>query len=194
MAPRIIRAVILLSLAVLLSAATYQGRPLPESFVEYHASDGLSRWSGRAPISSLQFSLDDDRLSASQLVVVVEPGRFDSGNFILDEQARSDVFNIARYPTITFTATRISADPDNLPSGATRQLVIRGTLAMHGVERSLEVPVTVNRDGNSFSASGEFSVLLSDFGMTRPGFLFLRVADLVAVSFNIRGELTPLAP
>jgi len=183
-----------LAFAVLLSAATYQGRLLPESFVEYHASDGLSRWSGRAPMGSLQFSFDDDKLSGSSLVVVVEPERFDSGNFILDAQARSSVFNTARYPTITFTATRISADPDNLPSGATRQLVISGTLAMHGVERSLEVPVTVSRAGDTFVASGEFSVLLSDFGMTRPGFLMLVVADLVEVNFTIRGELTPLAP
>lgn len=190
MLPLIIRSFILLSLAVLLSAATYQGRLLPESFVEYHASDGLSRWSGRAPIGSLQFSFDDDKLSGASLVVVVEPERFDSGNFILDAQARSSVFNTARYPTITFTATRISADPDNLPSGATRELVMRGTLAMHGVERSLELPVTVRRDGNSFSASGEFDVRLSDFGMARPGFLMLVVADLVEVTFNIRGELT----
>jgi polyisoprenoid-binding protein YceI len=190
MASLLVRALLLLPFVVLLSAVTYQGRPLPESFVEYRASDGHNRWSGRAPINSLQLNFDDDNLMGARLVVVVEPGQFDSGNFILDAQARRVVFNTARYPTITFTATSISADPDNLPSGATRELVIRGTLAMHGVERSLAVPVTVSRSGNSFSASGEFRVLLSDFGMTRPRFFHLIVDDLVEVAFSVQGELT----
>lgn len=181
---------LILALAVLLSAASYQGRPLPESFVEYQASDGHSRWSGRAPLNSLQLSFDDTNLSGASLVVVIEPGRFNSGNFIRDAQAREVVFNTARHPTITFTATHISTDPATLPSGATRRLMVSGTLAMHGVERSLELPVTVSRDGDGFSASGEFSVRLSDFGMTRPRFFMLVVEDLVEVSFNIRGELT----
>jgi len=184
------RRALLLFLAALLSAATFQGRPLPESFVEYRASDGHNHWSGRAPISSLQLNFDDDNLMGARLVVVVEPGQFDSGNFIRDAQARSSVFNIARYPTIIFTVTRISADLNNLPSGATRRLMMRGILAMHGVERSLEVPVTVSRNGNSFSASGEFRVLLSDFGMARPRFFHLIVEDLVEVAFSVQGELT----
>lgn len=194
MLARTLRVMALVIIVPLLVATRYQAELLPESVVAYHASDGRDRWSGRAPISSLQLTFDETRLSRTRLVVVVEPAQFNSGNFIRDANARRAVFNTDTYPTITFTATAISADPDTLPSGATRQLLVRGTLAMHGVERGLELPVTVSRDGNRFRASGEFSVLLSDFGMTRPRFFTLVVDDLVRVSFEVHGTLTPLGP
>jgi polyisoprenoid-binding protein YceI len=50
-----------------------------------------------------------------------------------DEHLRSaDFFDVAKYPKITFTSQEVRRDGD--------RVVVRGTLAMHGVTRDLDLP------------------------------------------------------
>jgi hypothetical protein len=62
---------------------------------------------------------------------------------------------------------------------------------MHGVEQTIRLPVELTRNGNRIAVESEFSVLLSDFAMTRPSFLGLTVADEVQLSVTVVGELVP---
>ena len=164
---------------------------VPSSTVEYTASDPSGSWSGRAPVSSLRFSLDPDNVRAAQLSVTVQPGRFDSGNFIRDANARRVVFETGEYPDIRFELARVQTQDNRLADGTSTQLELSGTLNMHGVAREVTTTATVSRSGGTFTATGVLTVKLSDYGMKRPSFFGTSVDDAVQVAFNIEARRSP---
>ena len=78
-----------------------------------------------------------------------------------------------------------------LPDGAERALTLTGTLDLHGVERSVEVPVLVRRDGDRLAVTGGFSVRLSDYDMTAPSIFGRGVDDEVTIRFDLVVALAP---
>lgn len=189
----------LLALPLLLGA-TLRGTlpgdtPDDVNVVRYHARDALSSWSGVAPIAELGLRFDPEALGGGELRAVVPAGAFDSGNFVRDANARRTVFETEAYPEIVFEASALRADPATLPRGAEREVELRGTLAMHGVERELSTVATVTRtaedEPDRLRAEGEFTVLLSNFDMTRPSFLGVTVEDDVRVSYVVEVALEP---
>lgn len=174
-------------------ATSYRVELLPASYLEYQISDGRGIITGRAPIESFTLQFDDTGGGDVVLEVILDPARFDSGSFLRDTNARRTVFDTDLYPLISFSGTDVEVATANLPPGATREAQVTGTLEMHGVTHEVTVPVTVARsaDGDVFTATGSFSVLLSDYDMKRPSFLWIRVDDEVAISFVITGRLEP---
>ena len=185
---RLARSLLLLTLPLLL-ATRYAVTLTPESTVTYQAADSRDSWTGRAPVESLSLVFDDTNLQNSALEISVNPGKFDSGNFIRDANARRAVFETGAYPEISFVATGLRADPATLPVEGTRTVVLAGTLTMHGVSRPLEVPVSVARTGGNLRATGSFEVRLSDYEMTRPDLFGIKVNDEVTISFDVVGAL-----
>ena len=183
---------LLLTLPLLL-ATRYAVTLTPESTVTYQAMDSRDSWTGQAPVESLNLIFDDANLRNSALEISVNPGKFDSGNFIRDANARRAVFETGTYPEISFVATGLRTNPITLPAtlpvGTTRTIVLAGTLTMHGVSRPLELPVSVERTGGSLRATGSFEVRLSDYEMTRPDLFGIKVNDEVTISFDVVGAL-----
>jgi len=157
--------------------------------VAYRAADPRGSWEGRAPISSLSLRFDDAALQTASLTAAVDPGAFNSGNFIRDANARRAVFETHLYPEATFRATALHADAGTLRPGEARDVTLKGPLTLHGVTREVSVPARVTRQGDTVHATGSFPVRLSDFQMTRPSFLGITVFDQVEVSFEVRGTL-----
>ena len=164
----------------------------PESVVVYEASDDSNRWQGEAPVESVTLSLDPENVRSSGLTVTLKPGDFDSGNFIRDTNARRTVFETNEYPEITFTAEGIAAEGNSLADGERKAVNLRGDLTMHGVTNEVRLPVSVSRDGATLTATGAFSVLLSDYEMKRPSFLSNTVNDEVTLEFDITLTLADL--
>ncbi len=161
----------------------------PESAVEYEAHDQNDRWTGRAPLSRLEFSLNADNLRDSSLTIAVKPGDFSSGNFFRDTNASRALFETSKYPEIVFVTKRIQADADTLADGDSREVTLTGDLTMHGVTKELETAVTLTRAGNTITATGGFEVKLTDFGMKPPTLFNIVVDENVVVRFIVIGEL-----
>ena len=65
----------------------------------------------------------------------------------------------------------------------------KGTLTIAGKERPLDMKITAERVANSkTNAKGESNLLMSDFGIAPPSFLFgaMKVANGIKVKFNLR--------
>jgi polyisoprenoid-binding protein YceI len=176
---------LLLTLAQAQSTVTLN----PESFVEYTASDPNATWTGRAPISRLEFSLHTEKLRDSSLTIAIKPGDFSSGNIFRDTNARRTVFESNTYPEITFVAKRVRADKETLADGETREITLVGDLTMHGVTQEVETLVTLARAGTTIRATGGFEVTYTDFGMNQPTLFGVVVNDTVTIRFNVVGEL-----
>jgi polyisoprenoid-binding protein YceI len=161
----------------------------PESFVEYDASDPNATWTGRAPVSRLEFTLNPEKLADSSLTIAVKSGDFSSGNFIRDTNARLTVFESNTYPEIVFVSKKVRADADTLADGESRQVTLTGDLTMHGVTQELETVVTLARGGNTVTATGSLEVNYTDFGMKQPTLFTVVVNPTVVIRFNVVGEM-----
>ena len=162
---------------------------LESSTITYTASDPRDTWQGVAPLADVTLTELPDGLAVT---ATLEPGRFDSGNFARDGNARFTVFNTGEFPTATLEGTLPLPAPLRAAaaSGETTA-TFSGTLSLHGVVREVSFPVTVVRDGARADASGTFTVLLSDYGMTRPSLFGTLVNDRVDLSVALRGVLAP---
>jgi polyisoprenoid-binding protein YceI len=160
----------------------------PESVVEYDAKDQNAQWTGRAPVSRLEFALAEN-LKDSSLTIAVKPDNFSSGNFIRDTNADRTLFEIGTYPEIVFVSKRIQTDTATLADGESREVTLVGDMTMHGVTKEVETVVTLARAGNTITATGSFEVKLTDFGMKPPELFGVVVEDTVVVRFNVVGEI-----
>jgi polyisoprenoid-binding protein YceI len=161
----------------------------PESFVEYDARDANASWTGRAPISRLEFTLNTEELRDSTLTIAIKPGDFSSGNIFRDTNARRTLFETNTYPEIVFMSKRIRADVGTLADGESREVTLAGDLTMHGVTQEVETPVTLTLAGTTITATGSFEVTYTEFGMRQPELFGVLVEDTVVIRFNVIGEM-----
>ena len=153
------------------------------------ASDPRDTWQGVAPLEEVTLTESPEGFAVT---ATLEPGRFDSGNFARDGNARFTVFDTGDFPTATLQGTVPLPAPLRAAEVAGETTTtFTGTLTLHGVVREVEFPVTVVRDGARADASGTFAVLLSDYGMTRPSLFGTVVNDRVELSVALSGLFAP---
>lgn len=72
----------------------------------------------------------------------------------------SDFFEVDTYPTFTYAATGARSTPGN-------QVVVTGTLTVHGERRPLDVPVIISEAGpNRVLVTAEVEIDRSEWGLT----------------------------
>ena len=76
---------------------------------------------------------------------------------VVNNMLGKHVLNNASFPQISFKSS--SCD------GAEGSVTVKGSLTVHGVGAAVSAPMTVKVDGDTFSASGSFTMNHSDFGM-----------------------------
>ena len=162
---------------------------LDSSTVSYTASDPQGTWQGVAPLGSVALTQSPQGLAVT---ATLEPGRFDSGNFARDGNARFTVFDTGEFPTATLQGTLPLPAPLRAAKASGKTTAtFTGTLSLHGVVREVSFPITVVRNGARADASGTFAVLLSDYGMTRPSLFGTTVNDRVDLSVKLSGLFAP---
>jgi polyisoprenoid-binding protein YceI len=75
-----------------------------------------------------------------------------------------DFFDVAKFPTATFTSTQIKAGGEN---GASH--TITGELDLHGVKKTITFPATITVGPDAVSGTAEFVINRKDFGIVYPG-------------------------
>lgn len=118
--------------------------------------------------------------------IVLDATSAETGNRRRDDKMHEKILESARYPDIVFTVDRVSGNPR--PTGRS-DLQLHGTLAMHGVERPLELLATAEADEGRVRARGDFRFPYQEWGMEDPSFLVLRVADVVGIEIDAVGRL-----
>lgn len=112
----------------------------------------------------------------------------ETGNGSRDKTMHQDVLESDTYPLFVFHAERITGE---LARTGESEVELHGRLDVHGDTHEIVLPATVKIDGDRLSASTTFQVPYVDWGMERPGFLFLKVATVVDVSIDAVGTLEP---
>ncbi|MCX7740569.1 MAG: YceI family protein [Meiothermus sp.] len=147
-----------------------------EGRVTYAASYTLGRWEGTN--TSLQGVVRWDRQTgAASGRVCVDLARFDSGNPLRDADARG-VFDVNRYPQSCLEVERIVLLGE--------EVVLSGILEISGVRRGVRVRGRLLQEGSVYRFSGGFNTSFSEWRLTPPSLLFLRVNDPVEVWVEAR--------
>jgi len=94
------------------------------------------------------------------------------------------VLDVGHYPTITFESTGLTVDKRD---GTAVDASIAGRLTLHGVTRSLNLPVHIELTTNdTLTARGQLRVKQTDYGMTPVTVAgVVKVKDMIDVDFVI---------
>ncbi len=90
----------------------------------------------------------------------------------------AEFFDVATYPTASFTSTSIAANEDGTHT-------LTGNLDLHGVTKQISFPADVKISELGFRATAEFSINRMDFGIVYPG----KTDDLIREEVLIKLDL-----
>lgn len=150
---------------------------------------GFSTWYGDFTGASGALTLDPKAPAASKLSVAIPVASVSTTNTTLDGELKSaDWFDAEKYPTISFTATKVT------PTGGVHA-DITGELTFHGVTKPVTLKARFHGGGINpmnktytagFDATGVIS--RSDFGVTKYVSL---IGDEVALTISAAFEHKP---
>jgi polyisoprenoid-binding protein YceI len=136
--------------------------------------------------SSVSGSMTIDGTSVTTLDVTVDMSSLQSDDDRRDGQLRQRGIQTDSFPTATFTLTE-PIDVGSVPkSGETVNATATGDLTLHGVTKSVSVPVQARWNGETVEVVGSVDVALADYGIEPPvGFLVLSIADHGTIEFDL---------
>lgn len=132
--------------------------------------------------------------------VTVDVASFNSGIELRDEHFRDNYLHTEKYPTATFTFNKIvKSDKKAVKKGESVKVTIAGTMMMHGMKKDMEIQTTITYlnaikelegygyKGDLLVIKSDFNIKLADFGIERPEFLMLKLADEINIDVVVTG-------
>ena len=123
---------------------------------------------------------DADDVAKSTVEAEIDVASLSTGIKKRDDHVLSDeMLGAAKYPTITFKSTKV------VPGGKGRAKV-HGDLTIHGVTKSVTIPIQARWSAGAIEAAGSITFPFSDFGMTAPSIGgFVTVQDHATMEFDL---------
>lgn len=149
------------------------------SEINFVASSRLLDAHGFFKTWDADLAIDPDALERSTVKLTIDAASIDTRIDRCDAHLKSpDFLDVAKYPTITFASKSIARTS---PTAGT----ITGDLTMHGITRSVQVPVSVVFYQNGRGRfRGEFTLKRSDYGITYNSTMN-PIEDEIKVQFNL---------
>ena len=194
-------------IAVLAILATFESIPaeaerfviMPggeETLVAFESRAPLESFTGRTRSVRGLIDLTPSAIGDSVSVHVdVEMASLDTGIGKRNADMRENHLETDRYPTATFRGASLAGDaPRALADGQSTEVRMTGQLTLHGVTRRIElvVALTYERDvaGATLRARTRFPVLLADYEIPRPKFLFMKLGEEQQVTVDVLARAT----
>lgn len=148
-------------------------------------SDAVGRTSSISGGVTITQSGGNYTVTAASLTVNVNT--LTSDRSIRDQRIHQMGLESNRYPTATFVLTT----PIDLPAGATSGQIVNvsatGQLTIHGVSKTVTIPIQARFSGSQIELAGSITFPFSDFGMTPPSIGgFVTVQDNATMEFDIK--------
>ena len=124
--------------------------------------------------------------TSGQVVVDVKSGN--TGVEARDRQMHNSVLESDRFPQAVFLPDRVSG-LESLEGE--HQVVVHGTLRIHGQDHEVTVPARVTVQDGRLTATAKWVVPYVSWGMKDPSTFVLRVSDKVNLEINLAGTLSP---
>jgi polyisoprenoid-binding protein YceI len=99
-----------------------------------------------------------------------------------DDQLRRQALQTDTFPTATFTLTRPLVLGSLPADGTTVHVSASGDLTVHGVTRSVQIPIQARRQGGIIAVAGSIPIVFGDYGFQGP-------SSFAVVSVNDHGVM-----
>ncbi len=175
--------VLLAASALTAQQAAFQVDPA-QSDVKFTLGDVLHTVHGTFKVKRGALQLEPAGKMAGEIVVDATSGN--SGSAMRDRKMHKEVLESARYTEITFRPDRVDGAVTT-PGKAT--VTVHGIFGIHGTDREITVPATLETVGDHWTANVHFSVPYAKWGMKNPSTLFLRVNDTVEIDLVASGTV-----
>lgn len=147
----------------------------------------METFEGKSDQVSGKITLNPARVVDSVSVhIEIDMASLDTGKDKRNRHMRENHLETEKYPTAFFNGATI-IEPRGVALDAGKEIVfdVVGTLELHGVKRRLSAKVKVKRlsDG-SLEIEANFPVTLSDYEISRPKFLFLKLNETQDVTLT----------
>ena len=147
--------------------------------------DGVFKeWTGSAKIGE---TLEKSSVTFTVQTASVVSDPDDRGAFSgkLDGHLKSpDFFDVAKFPTATFTSSKIVKDS---AKGGTH--AVTGDLTIRGTTRPVTFPATLEKKQKSLKAKAEFTINRKDWGIMYAGMADDLIRDGVVIKLDLQGKL-----
>ena len=151
--------------------------------ISFKATSRLMDADGRFHRFGGEVRMDPKALEQAVVSLAIDAASVDTGILRRDDHLRSeDFFHVTRFPQITFASRRVAP--------ADGKVLVTGDLTLHGVSREVTVPVELELSAGTLRARGEFTIRMSDYGMTYRSW-FNPLRDEVRILFDLRGVPAP---
>ena len=144
-------------------------------------SDAVGRTSAITGTLTLTQAASGSTVTAASFTVDVT--KLTSDQSRRDQRIRSQGLESNRYPSATFQLTTPIALPAAAASGQTIQVSATGALTIHGVTKTVTIPIDARLSGSQIELVGSITFPFSNFGMTPPS-----IAGFVSVQGNATME------
>jgi len=88
-----------------------------------------------------------------------------------------EVLNVSVNPKIIFSIVSINKDKSGYK--------INGFLTLNGITKKIKTHSVITQKDKNISINGDFSILLTDFGIEPPSMFFLTVRDQIDINYNL---------
>jgi polyisoprenoid-binding protein YceI len=148
-------------------------------------SDAVGRTSSITGSVTITQSSSGDTVAAASLTVNVNT--LTSDRSMRDQRLHQMGLESDRYPTATFVLSSPIALPAGASSGQVVNVSATGQLTIHGVTRTVTIPIQARLNGSQVEIAGSISFPFSEFGMTPPSIGgFVTVQDNATMEFDIK--------
>lgn len=161
-------------------SSSFVGYRVDETFANNRANTAV----GRTP--DVQGTLALDGTTITSVEVTADLTTLKSDDDRRDGQLRRQAIETETYPEASFTLTT-PIDLGSLPAdGGTVTATAMGELALHGVTKSVEVPVTASLSGDVVTITGSIEIAFADYDIGQPtSFLVLSIEDHGIMEFQL---------
>jgi polyisoprenoid-binding protein YceI len=125
--------------------------------------------------------------SVSAASITVDVNTLTSDRSMRDARLHTMGLESDRYPTATFVLATPIALPADAANGQAINVSATGQLTLHGVTRTVIIPIQARLSGSQIELAGSLTFPFSEFGMTPPSIGgFVSVQDNATMEFDLK--------
>jgi polyisoprenoid-binding protein YceI len=152
-----------------------------ESAISFQATGAAGPRSGSFATFSGTITVPNGALQQASVTVDIDLASLRTEDPKLTAELSSSRFlDVARYPHAHFSSTSVESGG---ALGATN--TVKGSLELHGITRSIEIPGTLHVRLNGVDVDAEFPVKRHDFGLRFAGKRDASISDEIIVSLTV---------
>jgi polyisoprenoid-binding protein YceI len=122
--------------------------------------------------------------------ITVDAASGDSGHSIRDEEMKSSVLEVNRFPEISFAPRQVLSHGD---PQKTFPVKVMGLMLLHGAQHALTIDATVERQENNVTIHSKFPVPFVEWGLHDPSILMFKVSKQVLIDVTANARLSWVA-